>query len=172
MADTIVTQGDYEFRAEHPNIYKKYLRTGGWNYIVLQNDIAYSDNNPALELAGFNFETKAGKRYEIEAKILLSSTAANTGARIGVIYPTILSAAIMIKSPRTAAADTQRHLTSSNDYNRVNATPTANEPYLTFMDGLLLAGDSDGVFQVTLQSETNGVEVAILAGSILKYREY
>lgn len=123
-----------------------------WMTRALENDFS-SSTTAARIISGLGFVPKAHKRYEIEAKLLLQTTATTTGARPGVSWPAALAdGAVEIVAP---------------------APMSANQSYLGRIDAVLVAGPTpSGSFQLTLASEIASSVVRAKAGSFLRYREF
>ena len=156
------------------------LELGGgadpWTYINLASSFLTSSTSN-VTITGLQFTPVAGKTYEFEAFILVSSALTTTGPRPGVRIGTggTLIGAANIDAPNTATAQTLRNATSTGGTVQTAAATgiaIADAPYLSRITGMCVAGAApSGAVQVTLASEIAASTVTAVAGSFLRYRE-
>lgn len=144
-----------------------------WTTLVNSSDIN-ATSTTAVDITDLAFTPEANKQYEIEAKILVQSGGTGQGARIGVQWPTgYLKGAVLIAAVNKSTSTAIKNITAgTDDFNTAGEMPSANEPYLVIISGILTMDASpSGDFQLDIRAENGSHSVWALVGSVLKYRE-
>lgn len=143
-----------------------------WKYIVLDSN--FSTTNISSSNVGINFTPIPNKKYEVEIQYMVKTTDVIVGPRPGFNWSLNLSdGAGYIQAP------TLQTIVIANCEYTVNCmSPTGgldftNKSYLGIARAIFeTLPNATGTFEVTLASETDGVEVIMTKGSFLKYRVY
>ena len=127
----------------------------------------------AVDVPGLSFVPAANKRYEIEVKAFIYGA---TGGHLGVHWPTtgvISPSAAMIIAPRTGTAITFRNaVRGSNTAALATTSVSATLEALGTIQAILsVGGSTTGDFSVQFDSNTAAVNVTMVAGSFLRWRE-
>lgn len=171
--------------ATGPGAYTAFAKQGegggggdGWIYLVQAADLANAATSEA-ESTDLSFNPLPGRIYDIEARLAFTSALNTTGVQMGLRFPTAggASGACRVQIGSGGAADTIVHGQSmlSNSAVKANAINAVGNsaPFFGRIDCLYKAPASigSGGIRVVLNSEINGSQVALIAGSYLKYRE-
>lgn len=111
----------------------------------------------------------------IEGILFLRTNTATVNPRVGFAWPTGMTDGVMsIDEAQSATAQLMaRGNIGAALLTAVGGLPNTNQSWPTFLYGAAITGASpSGDLRVQLSSETNGTQVAIKAGSFLRYREY
>ncbi len=142
-----------------------------WTTVVLGADFTTTANT--FSSSGLAFAPAASTRYEFESKLLLRTNTATVGPRPGVSWPTGLTDGVCTVRMPTAANAEQVAFGNVNAAVQAAAggLPNTTQSWPAEITGTFLAGATPvGNLAVQLASETAGTQVALKAGSLLRYR--
>lgn len=145
-----------------------------WTYLKLSSDFTTSSGT-AVNVPGMSFVPAANTNYIIEGQLLMRTSAAATGPRPGIAWPTGLTNAVAeIAASSSATAQIMTFGNSSASVTSTNgalANTTASWPSRLLATMIVAAGPS-GNFSLLLATEIGGNNVTLKAGSWMRYRSY
>lgn len=148
--------------------------TGGWTTQVKSNDQTFSStvNSSIGGLSGFM--PMANGIYEIEGKLIVSSSATNVGVRPSVEFPTGMTHTAHYVA--TADSAYNNHIFTYGGPQAQtgnNNAPAANVGFLARITGVVVAGPTPGGTPIrpNMASDANGSSVYVHAGSMYKWRK-
>lgn len=155
-----------------------HIHPGGgsdpWTYFVLGSDFT-TTSGTAVNVTGMAFTPSANTRYEFEASLYLQTATATVGPRPGLAAaPSGLThSAARISAPSSATAEILSNWVGNASAALSTGLPAQNVTNLGTIRGAIVAGATpSGSVQMTLQSESAGTTVRVMAGSFLKWRTY
>lgn len=152
-----------------------YAAPDAWTTQVKPNDqnFASVNNSTISGLTGFN--PVANGVYEIEGKLIVSSSATNIGVRPSMEFPTGMTHTAHYVA--TADSAYNNHIFTYGGpqaQTTNNNAPAANVGFLARITGVIAAGpnpQANGFIRPNMASEANGSQVTVHAGSMFKWRK-
>jgi len=145
-----------------------------WSTKKLSSDFSTTSGTP-VDVTGLNFTPAANKIYAIEGTLLLRTSNASYGVRIGSVQPSGLEDGVIAYGVATAAGSTSLFnvgAIASEWVHLLTALADAVNSWPAWLKAVLVVGATPaGDFQIRVRSETNGIEVFVKKGSYLRYRE-
>lgn len=146
--------------------------SSGWTYVVLGSDFTTGSTSP--QATDLLFTPAANTAYEVEAKLLISSSVNTTAAQPGIDWPatgpSMDFAAANIYVPQTASGLRFDALSKPDGASGATSIPTTSDIYLATLDAYFKASTVSTNFIVTLESEVASSNVTLKAGSFIRYR--
>lgn len=128
----------------------------------------------AVDVTGLTFTPVANKVYDFKARLMVRTTNAGTGPRVGIAWPTVADGTADIRMPTNMA---NAELILFGNVAAPMLIPSsgllnATQSWQVEIEGILVAGPTpSGTLRIQLASESAGVSVSIRAGSFLSWRE-
>jgi len=146
-----------------------------WTELVTTANLTNTSNATLSNVTELGISVVSGKVYKIEASLLFSSTAGNTGIVLsygatGAAGTVSLAANIPIALDGTAAM-LSGWITTFGDVVTGTGVQTANTFYIARLDGIFVCTTSGTIFP-QFRSETNGQTITLRAGSVQLSREF
>lgn len=172
VAQTLMRVDDFSVKVLSPGDINLDVDTDVWTTVSAPATFT-SNVTTAADIPGLAFTPEANKNYEVEALLLIRSTATTTGVRIGWNPPTGLNdGGVNIDVPVSAASRTFSNAGGAASQANGTSMPVVNVSYLSTVKGFLRVGPTpSGDFTLTLSSEVAASDVSVRAGSILRFRE-
>lgn len=149
----------------------------GWTYLVLTgSDFTTSNGTGGVTITGLSFTPDASATYTVEGKIIISSLTAGVAAQVGVAWPGGLAGhggftafSANITTANTVGPNVTQGTTGTSS---VASHPSNTDGYLALVYATFSVGASPtGTFDILLESEFNGTNVAARIGSHIRYRK-
>lgn len=143
-----------------------------WTYITLDSN--FSTTNASSSDVGINFTPIPNKKYEVEIQYMVKTTDVIVGPRPGFNWSSNLSdGAGYVQSPALQTTVIANCEYTVNCLSPIGGLDFTNKSYLGIARAIFeTLPNATGTFEVTLASETEGVEVMMTKGSFIKYKVY
>ena len=173
QVSALATRVASEFKAVRNEMSQLSSGANPWTYYVTTADTLNSTTT-AVNVTGLTIPaTLAAGKYAFECRFLFTSAATTTGIQPAITFPAQVTMGARSFVPLAATTmSISQGQNVSGTANAATATPgVAPLMYLGSFDGIfIVSGTMTSAIQITIKSEVNASEVAVKAGSFLRYR--
>lgn len=140
-----------------------------WTQVRATSDTT-NDTTSDVNCSGLSITGLADGDYEVYGLLKITSAATTTGARYGITLPTGVTGPVRLEGLNTSSA-LYIQFGYGTTVNTSPATPYATDPIIATLTALLTVSSMSGNIEITIKSEVAASQVAVKAGSFLRYRK-
>lgn len=147
---------------------------GKWNYEVLASNFTTSSST-AVNVPTMSFTPEPNKKYEFEANLMINTSLAIVNPLIGLKWPEgYISGQASIYESQTVASELMAFGQPPTPLLiTAGGLPIGNQTWPAKVSGTIETGPNPtNKINIQLASELQGIDVTMIKGSFLKYREY
>ena len=141
--------------------------------VTLGSDVSITALNTTLaDVTGLSFPITSGKKYRIKIYFIITTTANNTGLRIG-LNANVGVAAVHYRTEQNSGVTTSNFFFYANALNQVSTNTAATlSNYMNYLEGYIDANATGTAIARFSKAQANAGTLTVKAGSFIEYEEF
>ena len=141
--------------------------------VTLGSDVSITALNTTLaDVTGLSFPITSGKKYRIKIYFIITTTANNTGLRIG-LNANVGVAAVHYRTEQNNGVTTSNFFFYANALNQVSTNTGATlSNYMNYLEGYIDANATGTAIARFSKAQANAGTLTVKAGSFIEYEEF
>jgi hypothetical protein len=141
--------------------------------VTLGSDVSITALNTTLaDVTGFSFPITSGKKYRFKIYFIITTTANNTGLRIG-LNANVGVAAVHYRTEQNSGVTTSNFIFYANALNQVSTNTAATlSNYMNYLEGYIDANATGTAIARFSKAQANAGTLTVKAGSFIEYEEF
>ena len=141
--------------------------------VTLGSDVSITALNTTLaDVTGLSFPITSGKKYRFKIYFIITTTANNTGLRIG-LNANVGVAAVYYRTEQNSGVTTSNFFFYANALNQVSTnTSSTLSNYMNYLEGYIDANATGTAIARFSKAQANAGTLTVKAGSFIEYEEF